>query len=555
MLRGKDLSVGLVPLGFLASAAGAQSVLPLIREGETIIGMGAMTSSTYVGANDSGTWIAFVDTEYPETTLDGAILRSGFVTLREGSQLFAPLGFVIEDFDSIDISKNGDLALAIKLRSDTASNNGAYWNTVPVALKGGILNAPGVGPNSTWLVFDVVKINENNSLFVMGDIQNTAVTGTKESALVRFDVDPIGNVLSTAVLATKGMLIPAIVGEAVKELSNTDHVLSVNKHGDFLTMVTTQPLGLVLYMKNLDTIVAQTDGPSPVPGRNWRTLNNGPRMYINDFGEYVFGAAVYGDMVDGQLTSIYVVEKSGQVFAKEGDILPEFSANPITKGSAAPIIVTNSGDVYWWCQSSSGTDDAFMRNYKPIVQVNRTTVGNNLVSKVEQTENAFAVSTDGRFWVGRVVLGTDTSAILFVDFGVVVPIPGCSATPNPGTLRVTDGLALPGNHLVFEMDNGQAPGVQPIILGATQPRTPGSDCGVIGPRGELLISPAHRIVSVYAPTWNGIDPSTVDVAIPNEIALVDGVFYAQGFFWDIGDQSPAENLRMTNALRIEFGAP
>jgi hypothetical protein len=44
------------------------------------------------------------------------------------------------------------------------------------------------------------------------------------------------------------------------------------------------------------------------------------------------------------------------------------------------------------------------------------------------------------------------------------------------------------------------------------------------------------------------------LAIRDEMALVDATVYVQGMFVDVAN-TPADDIRLTNALKIEIGAP
>jgi hypothetical protein len=193
-----------------------------------------------------------------------------------------------------------------------------------------------------------------------------------------------------------------------------------------------------------------------------------------------------------------------------------------------------------------------MRNYEPIVQANVTHVGVNLVTDIFEQQDCFHVSPDGRFWIGRVNVENVGETVLLVDYGLVVPIPGCHA--NLGKLSRVDGLALPGDHLTLAMDNGQAPGVRPVLFFSTAASVPDSPCGTVRPFGELLIDLGSRIGRLVLPTWDGASASSIDLPIPNDVALINAELFVQGLFVDI-QHTPAVDFRATNALRIQIGAP
>jgi len=519
----------------------------VLKEGDVIPGLGVVTWLSGACVDDRAHGVVLVDSDFSDLLRDEALVLAGaLLQAREGDPVPGPAGATIDGFSSFWRTNDGDVAMILGLRPLVGVPfYGVYWNERLLALEDFPVGAPEVSLDTSWHVFDALKMNADNTVLVLGEVLNPDVPGPREDVLVRFQLDSAGNLLATNVLATKAMFLPAL-NDVVATLGSTEHALALNEHGDFITYVkgATTPGAILI---NLETIVAQEGSPSPVAGRNWSALGAVPRVSINDFGEYLFSGTL-----DGLTPDIYLIVKNGQKFAQEGDILPAFSASPLSKGWSAPNYIANSGDVYWLARTSARDDDAFMRNDRPILQENRTVVGGALVLSIEVTENAFHVSPDGRFFLGRVELQALGEALVLVDFGVVVPMPGCQG--NIGSLRVTEGLALPGDHLTFALDDGQAAGVTTVLTFSTGAAVPGSDCGLSTPFGELLIASATRFATLLGPAWMGTAVS-IDVPIPADLALVDTTTYVQGVFWDQGDVSPAENLRLTNGLRIEIGAP
>jgi len=553
MPRGNAI-LGLALTGLVPSFATAQTPTTLVAEHDTIIGMGAVTSLTNVSINDNKMWVTLTDTDLADSNTDGCLLRNGFVTLREGAILFSPANSLLDDFASIALTNRGDLGMLLKVKTGSAIYDGAFWNLLPVALKDSVINSPILGPNSTWLKMDVIKMNGNNDMLILGEIQNTAIGGatSKEDALVRYRLDTLGNLLETTVLWTKGMDVPAM-GTTVSTLGSSEHLLALNARGDYFTTIS--GVGVVALLINADLKVAQEGDPSPVPGRIWNNLSL-PKVALNDRGGYVFSGALLNDptylVVKGQMDDIANQAK----FVAAGDILPAFSTQALGNGSAAPMYLSNNGDVFWRAQTPNTTEDAYMRNYEPIIQLNKTVVAGNLVTKVEGSENAFAISPNGRFLIGRVELQVVGSAVLMVDFGLVIDLISC--TPNAGKLSLVSGQATLGKQLTLAMDNGQVAGARPTLIFSTQQRfaSPGSPCGVTTPYGELMISTANanRLSTIHLPPWDGTNPSTIPLAIPNLVSLVDLKMFAQGYFRDAA-HATGEDIRLTNALQIEIGAP
>ena len=180
MPRAKAI-LGLAVTSLLPSFASAQTPTPLIKEHDTIIGIGAVTALTNVAVTDSKMWITLTDTDLADSSTDSCILRNGFVTLREGALLFSPPNSSLDDWSSIALTNRGDLGMLLKVKVGTNVFDGAFWNLLPVALKDQVVVAPPLGPNSTWLKMDVVKMNAHNEMLVLGEVQNTAITGTNNT--------------------------------------------------------------------------------------------------------------------------------------------------------------------------------------------------------------------------------------------------------------------------------------------------------------------------------------------------------------------------------------
>jgi hypothetical protein len=529
--------------GLLALAApfAAQTPASLLQEGDTLIGIGGVTSLGVYGIDDARGWSAVVDTTFSDINRDIILLAYGTMTLREGMSLQQPAGAILDDFDGVDMTIEGHLAMTLRLRvpGQASLQEYLFWNLTPLANKGGPVSSPLVGAGTIWDGLNAVWANDANSVWVLGKIQNPIVPGIREDVLSRFDLDASGGVLDFEVLATKGQELVAFQNAPVNTLPLARTAYAFNGRGDALHVATTTVGSVVLL--NLETSIAEEVGPSPV-GRFWRSLG-GAKVGLNDAGE-----TVVAGLLDGDAASDFLIVKNGAKFVQEGDVLPELSPSPIGEGGTAPVRIANSGDVFWRASASGAV--AFMRNQTPIVRQGSTRLGAALVTVVETGDDAFEISPNGRYFVGRVTLETGSSAFAYVDLGLILPIPGCHG--NPGRLRVSAGAARVGASLTFELDQGHLAGALTRINFATRARVPGSECGVLGLLGESLLSPAHRVGSLLGPPWSGAGPVSVSVAIPSDLALIDATLFAQGSFRRPGSRL---DVTLTNALRLEIGAP
>src|SRR5262245_62183501 len=106
-MRTAKLLLGLAALGLAPSApsgqggaADAPTSETLVKQGDTVIGMGPMTFTlNWVAVDDDKRWFAQIGTDLnpDDINRDGCILRNGFVTLREGAPLSAQAGAVLDD--------------------------------------------------------------------------------------------------------------------------------------------------------------------------------------------------------------------------------------------------------------------------------------------------------------------------------------------------------------------------------------------------------------------------------------------------------------------------
>ena len=539
-------------LGFLtvslSTSAWAQAPEVKLRAGDPVIGMGTQIALGSVAINDAGVWLAAVQTDFPLVNRDEALLRNGVVTLREGSLIPSPNGATIRSFDSMSIVRSGHLALAMEFNvPGGGGNSGVFWNTLLLAREADLVNAPEVPADTVWSTFKTVLMNESNTILVAGELNNLAVSGTKEPMVARFQVSDSGQLLATNVIASKGTRIEAFPTNLF-DIADREHAIALNRRGDYMFIA--KPTGSgpgtgTSIVLNGETVLAQEGVPSSFGGREFVTLFSRVELDLNDFGEYVYT----GNLDTGSvLNSEFVVVKNGVLFAVEDEIIPSLGAS-LEEGVSAPIFLSNGGDVYWMVQTESGR--AYLRNRDLIVREGDS-VGGNLVTILPNVSHAFHTSDDGRFWVGRVTFHEIGDSMLLADFGMVVPVPGCAG--NQGRLRLTSGFSIAGARMRFELDSGQGAGVVPMLIASLGPAIPGSECGIPTRAGELLISPQSRISVVFGPTWlGGAVPIFVD--IPNQLALVDVSYHAQGLFWDANHLVPGERLRLTNAIRGEIGAP
>ena len=104
------MSILYSPFAFLAltAAAGAQTFSIVVLDGDSVPGIGSVTSIENLDINEAGDWLVEVDTDHPDNNADGVILRNGSLVLREGDSVLAPSGATIDFFDSVRLNDLGN---------------------------------------------------------------------------------------------------------------------------------------------------------------------------------------------------------------------------------------------------------------------------------------------------------------------------------------------------------------------------------------------------------------------------------------------------------------
>jgi hypothetical protein len=525
----------LLPALLLSPAIVAQGVGAPLVEGD-VLPTGALVQRI-LGADvgDDGAWVAWVDSHLADPN-DDLLLRDGVVLQREGMTLVEPAGSTLEEIAHFALGPSGHVAQVLELRADwLGTRNGVFLDGELLVLQYDRVWAPELPGGARWASIHRVELDANGAF-----VQGTLSRGFGQ-ALAR--VERTGTGLVTHVFVHDGQFLPVLDDTVSRTFRDQ---LAVNRDGSFVTVLEVGDASLGSFrrviLRDLDTVLAVSGEPSPVAGRRYDTLAV-CQVAIDDFGRTAFVAGL-----DAPEDVIVVVD--GSVLARSGDAVPAF-ASPLELVRGGSLALANSGDVFWVAGDYVTGELAVLRNMDVVVREGVTRVNGRLVEGLELAGDTFRVSPGGRFWVGRARFEGFVEALLTADFGLVVPVPGCHG--NPGTLRKAGGDARVGNRLTLEMDAGQTLGAATMLSFSRRPAVPGSECGVLLGGDELLIDPASRLVTIVGSPWSGA-ALRFDVDVPSSVALVDLELFAQGAFV-APPGSTAQPIVLTNALRIEIGAP
>lgn len=545
-----------------ASPALAQSREIVLRDGDHILSLGNVNRIDEQVINDNGVWFAEIVSDVSSTSNDGALLRNGFMSIREASLVSDPPGASIQTFTDLWVNAHGNVGWPLNLQDTPDGNNdddGLFWNTVLIAREGTLINALGVDPAAEYRRFYVAKINDNDTLQLLCDIADPSISGSTERALIQYVTDGAGNLTEAIVLFKETDPIePVILGNTIRSMGTQPHSFALNNNDDWMTYIqmngpdATENTAVVIN----GSIVLRERDPSFQEGRFYNDLAN-KQMDMNDFRDWVVSTQL--DVVDGDDgLDNSILLRNGDKFKQEGDSFPAIAPFSLIRFDAAPIYIGNSGDVFWYALDSNpdgANNQGYYRNEDVIVKEGDV-INGTVVTGIRSGVYAFHASPSGRFWIGEVALQGLGDGLVVADFGLVLPIPGCNN--NPGTVEKVAGSAVVGGNVTFAMDNGQAPGVTPFIYFSTRPAIMGSPCGINTNFGEVLIGlGGPRVVGrIFGTPWNGSTPSLLSLSLPPDPTLLDVEFYGQGLFWDIGGAVGApEVFRLTNGFKMEIGAP
>lgn len=545
-------------LGLLAAPASAQTPLTLFKRGQSVPGVGSITSLDKFVINDSGEWLAIVDTNASEDK-DMVVLRNGFVTLQEGTILGTPQGTKITGIRSLNIDAAGNSYWDVDIEGSPTVAQGVYFNTKKVLLQADLLNTPGYSRPTVWLLFNgTVKANSSNQFIVGAQVADPSIPGGSDDALVLVTTDGNANIISTIDIGHESGEVPTLgfptpVGQAGISFSDPT-TFDLNDRGDVLwqaRFVPTSGGDRAVFLN--EQVLARSGENSPVAGSTWANLTN-VRMALNDKGDWVFQGGISGPQNQRN-----VLVRNNQVIVRERYTFPAISPYLLDNfASKSPIFIGNTGEAVYRAQwtGPNTNDTGILVDREIIIQENVTKLDDLFIDVFVDSADAIAISPSGRYVLFRVDLEDGSSVVGFVDLGTVTPIVDCAG--NTGRLFRQKGFPVAGKTITLAMDKGQGVGVTPFLMVSDQPISTYPPCGIVTGFGELIIDFGNNgnpfLVKLGNPYLGA--PVPINLAIANSTGLIDKHVYAQGIFFNVGNNIPGvATFLLTNAVDIQIGAP
>ena len=447
-LRSASFVPALAGLAVIVPAISAQD--PAIQrtivvlEGQTITGVGDVTSVSNVAVNASGDTLVEIDTNNPDTDTDSVVLSNGAVFLREGQALGAPAGSTLDTFDSVVLNDLGNSSFNLFLdgTSGSGDDSGVYFGSSLLAQEGTFATAAGFSPMTPLIGFFDTKLNDSNLLLVMASVDDPAVNSTVDRALMT--IDEFG---TQTLFMKEGDVVPGVPGVFVSDFATAAEGSDLNDAGQILYFIdsdaATSEDGFVF----LDsTQLAREGQPSPVAGRNWSSLSS-PELSLNADGDYVHSGSL-----DGDTASNLLLVKNGAKFRQEGDALPATGGFTFTSFGSAPLLVADRGapdadpDVLWygdWNDTDTDVDTGLFLDGKIVVQEGVTTIDGMVVDTIGSFSETLDFSSNGRYALADLTFEGSLDAAVLLDFGPWVDVgngtPGTTAPKLRGFGQLTPG--------------------------------------------------------------------------------------------------------------------
>lgn len=426
-----------------AYGAAPLTITPIVIEGQVVPGVGNITSGfaamEAAAVNNSGEWLVESDTTNADTNQDGVLMRgtghaAGALYIREGQALASPAGASLDSFDSININASGNSGFNFFLSGTGGTNNdsGVYLNTSLVIQESNISTAPQFSPNTPYIGFFDVKINDSNQLLLVASVDDPAIATTVDRALVRVNTAVFGE----TVLAKEGDVLLG-AGRTVEDFGTGPHDSAFNSSGWVLysadsTGATSDDSAVFRYDGVNHVLLAQEGQPSgAVALRNWGSMA-GVNLHMNNSGDWV----MIGDL-DGATTDDGLIVKNGTtVIAREGSSLPAIGGVfTFTSFGTGNVQIDDTGDVFWlgdWNDPDTTKDVGLFMNDMLLVQEGVTIIDGQILASISTVENNFVISPNGQWLIFEGVLADGRDGAFLIE------------VPEPATLLLVAAGGLLG---------------------------------------------------------------------------------------------------------------
>ncbi len=525
-----------------AGSAAAQTIQPLVVEGDTVTGVGLVTTINGFAINDNGDWLVEADTD-AATTEDLVLIKNGVLFLREDQALTQPVGANISSFDDLWLNNNGDASNNLFLRNTGGSTNdtGIFWNDVLVLQESFVSNSPAFSGPTPYIGFFGTKINDANQIAVMASVDDPMISSSVDRALVILAVDGTGALISETVFAKESDVLPGQT-EAVTDFNTGPHDWAFDAAGNFMFMASltgATATNQAIYIGN--TLIAQKGDPSPAAGLTYSSFGSSKLDVSSNGLHYVFSATL-----SGATATNAIIVRNGTKLVQKGESLPAIGSFVFTTFGSGPVQISDSGDVLWygdWDDPVTTQDKGLFINDELIVQIGVTQINGATVTTLRGITDGYALSRNGRYVVFEAVLDNGDEGAFLLDRQLPVDIlclgdgsggacpcgnfgatgEGCANSTAAGALLAASGtVSVSAGDLV--LTGSQLPAGQPGLFFQGVNAING---GNGNPFGDGLRCAGGGVVRIQVRTASGagVAFTTVDVPATGGAAAGDTRYY------------------------------
>ena len=542
------MRVRLVLLALSVSASiEAQSLTRLIGAGDPVPGGDLVESFSAVAVAPDGTWGAILATD-ADDAIDVLVLVDGVVVLREGDPIGGMPGFVASGLNELDLATGHPACLSIVARQDSDYRSAAVLGGVAIAQELGLVGAPEFTPGTPWVQVTAARIGPTGAVLISGQMDDPNIPRLIDYGLVRTELDAKGVRSYTAVLKTDDPIAGLDGGSCDYlpssarsfELAGDDHwIANVNFSG------VTELDGYVLD----GTAVVVRDTPSLVAGRDWGILLP-TSLSVNSLGEHAY----FGRLEGPPNSNDALIAKNGAILVQKGEPLPSIAPARIRTLDSTSVEISDAGRVLWYGDTASFPDPSeggLFLDRAPLVRIGDPLPGGGTLASFLPAGKGTCLSADGRWVVFGARDEDGLEALYRIDLGAVIPM--SDGGLNEGRLRLSGGLALPGESIDLALSAGPAPGSATVLFASALPAPGWPPLGLSLPFGELLIDPSAGayLGSRDVGTWVG-DVRRTTLGIPDDPTLAETTFYLQGAFFDPSGTTGAF-VHLTGGLAVTVG--
>ncbi len=375
---------------------------------------------------DNGDHIYMVNTDDPAQ--NSALIFNGNEILRKLDVL--PGGATVEAIQAADLSNSGRILMHLTV--DTAPGGTVLpevliYQGMPFLWEGKRIDNNLFGADSRVDEIQFAQINDNHQVLVRCVVFSTN-DQTTQAALVRYDLDPMGNILVEDVLIREPT-IPVGQSFQLRSISAGETRAGLSNAGGFVWCGQLDPAAgnedRIVY-HNLTNEIAQSNTPSPIPGRDWDDFASAP-VTINNANQW--GALLHLDDSDFSNQALIAVDET--VIYREGDSLPYDPSETLVSFSNLAIDLSDSGEVCYyarWGALGSLDEGIFIDDEAVCLPGETVTASGETVGLIAQTQEAFRMSDDGSRIMYFAFLDNGPLALLLAQREVGNPY--CSATTN-----------------------------------------------------------------------------------------------------------------------------